>query len=405
MYENVRAYFILRYMPKQHTGFKSRDFLIRGAVSQRIVVTVAAVLLSLCASVSTFWLMTKIEERFLGGNARNAAVSEDTAAPDEYEYDETPIDIEINISETPVDISTETRSAPARQNFRDDMDTPTPTRPASYYISSSPGQRTLPNGFPYSVENASAEINYFAMTFDGGSYAAAADEILDTLASRNVRSTIFVTGAFIRRFPQIIIRAAEMGHEIGNHTLSHPRLTTYADNMTQSTRAGVSRQTVTSELEGAARILADRTGLRFVPLWRAPYGEYNRDICRWALDAGYLHIGWRLGKSWHQNLDSNDWVADENSTAYRTPEEVFNKIVRIASHPGGLNGGIILFHLGTERKQRSQQVHIILGRLIDTLRDMGYEPVTVSELLYRSNIDLNAIASLGDDDGATQEEY
>jgi len=396
-------------MPKQRSGLKSRDFLISGAVSQRIVVGTAAVLLSLCASVSTFWLMTKIEERFWGGNARSAA--ESAAIPDdEYgetspPYGETTITVETDIAETPVDVAPETQPAPARQNFRDGADTPTPTRPASYYISSSPGQRTLPNGFPYTVENASTEINYFAMTFDGGSYAAAADDILDTLASRNVRSTIFVTGAFIRRFPQIIIRAAEMGHEIGNHTLSHPRLTTYADNMTQSTRAGVSRQTVASELEGAARILADRTGLRFVPLWRAPYGEYNRDICRWALDAGYLHIGWRLGKSWHQNLDSNDWVADENSPAYRTPEEVFNKIVRIASHPGGLNGGIILFHLGTERKQRSQQVHIVLGRLIDTLRGMGYEPVTVSELLYRSNIDLNAIASLGDDGGAAQGEY
>jgi hypothetical protein len=85
-------------------------------------------------------------------------------------------------------------------------------------------------------------------------------------------------------------------------------------------------------------------------------------------------------------------VPDENSSGYRSPEEVFDKIVRIASHPGGLNGGIILFHLGTERKQRSQQVHIILGRLIDTLRSMGYEPITVSDLLYRSNIDLNVIA-------------
>jgi peptidoglycan/xylan/chitin deacetylase (PgdA/CDA1 family) len=252
--------------------------------------------------------------------------------------------------------------------------------------------QTLPDGFPYSVENASTDIRYFALTFDGGSYAAAADEILDTLASRGVKSTIFVTGAFIRRFPQVVIRAYEMGHEIGNHTLSHPRLTTYADNMAQSTRPEVSRQTVTNELEGAARILADRTGLRFAPLWRAPYGEYNRDICRWALDAGYLHIGWRQGRSWQQNLDSNDWVPDENSSGYRSPEEVFDKIVRIASHPGGLNGGIILFHLGTERKQRSQQVHIILGRLIDTLRSMGYEPITVSDLLYRSNIDLNVIA-------------
>ena len=382
---------------------KERYFSIRGAAAFGVLVTVATVLLSVCAAVATFWLMSKLEERFWGNGARNerrAVVSEDTDVSDEYggessSYRETSIISETNVSESPFDIVEEAPStAPSSkgQIYRDYTGTSTPNRPSSYYISSSPGMQTLPDGFPYSVENASTDIRYFALTFDGGSYAAAADEILDTLASRGVRSTIFVTGAFIRRFPQVVIRAYEMGHEIGNHTLSHPRLTTYADNMAQSTRPEVSRQTVTNELEGAARILADRTGLRFAPLWRAPYGEYNRDICRWALDAGYLHIGWRQGRSWQQNLDSNDWVPDENSSGYRSPEEVFDKIVRIASHPGGLNGGIILFHLGTERKQRSQQVHIILGRLIDTLRSMGYEPITVSDLLYRSNIDLNVIA-------------
>ena len=382
---------------------QQRYFSIRGAAAFGVLVTVATVLLSVCAAVATFWLMSKLEERFWGNGARNerrVVVSEDTDILDEYggessSYRETSITSETNISESSFGIVEEAPSAAPSskgQNYRDYAGTSAPNRPSSYYISSSPGMQTLPDGFPYSVENASTDIRYFALTFDGGSYAAAADEILDTLASRGVRSTIFVTGAFIRRFPQVVIRAYEMGHEIGNHTLSHPRLTTYADNMAQSTRPEVSRQTVTNELEGAARILADRTGLRFAPLWRAPYGEYNRDICRWALDAGYLHIGWRQGRSWQQNLDSNDWVPDENSSGYRSPEEVFDKIVRIASHPGGLNGGIILFHLGTERKQRSQQVHIILGKLIDTLRSMGYEPITVSDLLYRSNIDLNVIA-------------
>jgi peptidoglycan/xylan/chitin deacetylase (PgdA/CDA1 family) len=239
------------------------------------------------------------------------------------------------------------------------------------------------------IDNASPNIRYYAITFDGGSHANAAAEIFDTLASRGVRSTMFVTGGFIRRFPQVVIRAAQEGHEIGNHTLTHPRLTTYAENQTQSTRPNVTRQLVINELEGAARVLADRTGLRFVPLWRAPYGEYNRRICEWALEAGYIHIGWRQGGGWGRNLDTNDWVPDEDSPAYRSPQEVYDKIVHIASQPGGLNGGIILMHLGTERKQRSQRVHIILGMLIDTLRNMGYEPVTVSELLDKSGIDLN----------------
>jgi len=253
-----------------------------------------------------------------------------------------------------------------------------------------------PSGLPYMIDNASPDIAYFALTFDGGSIANAAGDIFDTLASRGVKSTIFLTGDFIRRFPQVVIRAVGEGHEIGNHTHRHQHLTTYAENGRQSTRPEVTRQFITNELVGAARILADRTGLRFAPFWRAPYGEYNNQICLWAFEAGYIHIGWRQGGSWSRNLDTNDWVPNEETPGYRSPLEVYDKIVRIAAQPGGLNGGIILMHLGTERKVRSEQVHIILGRLIDTLRSMGYEPVTVSELLHRSGVNLNAAAVQGE---------
>jgi peptidoglycan/xylan/chitin deacetylase (PgdA/CDA1 family) len=274
------------------------------------------------------------------------------------------------------DPQTSTQTPPSRPSPQLSARIPPPTGPS----------------IPYIIDNAPPTRPLFALTFDGGSLANIAGEILDTLASRGVRSTMFVTGEFIRRFPNAVSRIAAEGHELGNHTHRHPHLTTYAENRTQSTRPGVSRQTVISELNGAAQLLADRTGLRFAPLWRAPYGEYNQEICRWALEAGYIHIGWRQGGSWGRNLDTNDWVPDESWSAYKTPEEVFDKIINIASNPGGLNGGIVLMHLGTERKVRSQQVHTILGRLIDTLRGMGYEPVTVSDMLFRTGIDVGVVA-------------
>jgi peptidoglycan/xylan/chitin deacetylase (PgdA/CDA1 family) len=246
------------------------------------------------------------------------------------------------------------------------------------------------SGLPFMINNASAGVNFFALTFDGGSSANAADAILDTLASRNVKSTVFLTGAFIKRYPQTVIRIAAEGHELGNHTMNHPRLTTYAENRAQITRPEITRASITSELTAPEHLLSELAGgLRFAPFWRAPFGEYNQEICEWALDAGYIHICWRQGGSWRVNLDTNDWVANEASPAYKTPQEVFDKIINIASTPGGLNGGIILMHLGTERRQRTQQVHTILGKLIDTLRNMDYKPVTVSTLLYHSGVDIN----------------
>jgi peptidoglycan/xylan/chitin deacetylase (PgdA/CDA1 family) len=361
-----------------------------GAVSPKVIVTAATLLLSVCASVFTFMLLTRIETWMAERREANYQYEpvNDNPAVNNVEAADDGYGAETNAYETSNDIVTdEPRTPPPSQTSY--------TQPYTSPYTSAYTQPYTPQPFPppnaYMIDNASPDAAYFALTFDGGSLANAADDILDTLASRGVRSTMFLTGAFIRRYPDVVIKIAEMGHELGNHTATHPRLTTYADDRTQTTRANVTRQSVAGELENAARALADRTGLRFVPLWRAPYGEYNPQICRWALEAGYVHIGWRQGGSWARNLDTNDWVPDEGSPGYRSPEEVMRKIVGIASQPRGLNGGIILMHLGTERKIRSQQVHIILGKLIDTLRGMGYEPVTVSELLYVSGIDVAGV--------------
>jgi peptidoglycan/xylan/chitin deacetylase (PgdA/CDA1 family) len=371
-----------------------------GAAAHKVIIVTTTVTLSVCAAVFTFWAMTKIEAWWKGERPANVYRDESVreGGNDTFSTDD---ELSLPIAETSVyDVSFEivNDELPVQEPIPSTPSPPQPRR-ANLTTPTTPPRVAFPPAVPYMIDNGSPDIGYFAITFDGGSIANVAGEILDTLASRGVRSTMFLTGAFIRRFPAVVTRIAGEGHELGNHTLSHPRLTTYADNMTQSTRPGVSHQSVVNELGGAARILADRTGLRFAPLWRAPYGEYNPEICRWAADAGYVHIGWRHGRTWAQNLDTNDWVPDESHAGYRTPDEVYDKIVNIASGPQGLNGGIILMHLGTERKARSEQAHIILGKLIDTLRGMGYEPVTVSELLYRSGIDVNALAFQNSGDG------
>jgi len=397
-------------------------------ITPKMLIATATLLLSVCASVFTFLALTKVETWMTTSKrpgVRTAAVSgsESTAknpsynynnnTPTGYEYDDGP---SFSIAETPLkSVLQETNAeivadeAPQQSSTGETFSIQPPTSTPSIPTGSQSARQTLAGripppqsslgtsprssaGIPFIISNASTDLNLFALTFDGGSSANAAADILDTLASRGVKSTVFLTGAFIKRYPKTVMRIAAEGHELGNHTMNHPRLTTYAENRTQSTRPGVSRTLLINELTASEYLLFEQTeGLRFAPLWRAPFGEYNQEICEWALSAGYVHIGWRQGGSWRVNLDSNDWVADESSPAYRTPQEVFDKIINIARTPGGLNGGIILMHLGTERTQRSQQVHTILGKLIDTLVSMGYKPVTVSTLLYRSGIDIDLV--------------
>jgi len=245
------------------------------------------------------------------------------------------------------------------------------------------------NGALLSFNNGAVDKNLVSITFDGGSSANVASDILDTLKSRGVKSTMFLTGQFIRKYPELIVRIAADGHELGNHTFTHPHLTSWEQDRTQALLPNIDRLFISKQLQGNERLLKEKTGLQFSPLWRAPYGEFNRTICRWGLESGYMHVGWRQGKTWAQGLDSNDWIPDENTPGFKTPEQVLEKILTLSeTKPYGINGGIILMHLGTERSEKEMQVHLVLGTLIDRLREGGYEIVSVSEMISQSGLNL-----------------
>jgi peptidoglycan/xylan/chitin deacetylase (PgdA/CDA1 family) len=256
-----------------------------------------------------------------------------------------------------------------------------------------PDQEWPVAGLPFSFDNGTTQKKLVAITFDGSDHANAATDILDTLASRNVRSTMFLSGQFLRKHPDVVRRILSEGHEVGNHTFSHPHLTSYAQDHTQTTLPSVSETLLGRELAKTDSLFFALTQARLSPLWRAPYGEYNRTICIWGQRAGYLHIGWRHGRSWRQSLDSNDWIPDEEAPGYHTPQEVFDKIVSMANDPeNNLSGGIVLMHLGTVRTSRDRQVHLILGKLIDTLQRLDYQFVTVSTLLDDARVDRGLLA-------------
>lgn len=243
-----------------------------------------------------------------------------------------------------------------------------------------------------SFNNGAQDKPLVALTFDGGSDANAAGPILDTLRSRNVKATIFLTGQFIKKFPDIVTQYFYEGHIIGNHTATHPHLTSFAQDKTQTTLTGITREFICKELsDNDARFFA-LTGQHFTPIWRAPYGEFNNTICQWARECGYIHVGWRQGKTWRQSLDSNDWIPNEETPGFKTPQEVMDKILGIAdANSEALNGGIILMHLGSARNDPQKEVYTVLGSLIDRLHQRGFQFVTVPEMIQQSEFYLASI--------------
>lgn len=219
-----------------------------------------------------------------------------------------------------------------------------------------------------------------AFTFDGGGEANVTQEILDILRDKGVKSTIFLTGDFIRRYPSMVKRMVEDGHEIANHTDTHPHFTAYALNGRHTTLPNVNQDFLFRQLRGAEEAFYSLTGRRMAPYWRAPYGEENAEIRAWAAEAGYRHISWTRDYGRKESLDSRDWVANRRSRIYLTADAIQERILNYGGNKGeGSNGGIVLMHLGTSRP--TDQVHKRLPEIIEALKGRGYRLVTISELL------------------------
>src|ERR1035437_1289605 len=205
---------------------------------------------------------------------------------------------------------------------------------------------------PWVVERfGSIEPGKVAITFDDGPDPRYTNAILDTLASRGVKATFFIVGRQADEYPGIVSRILRDGHEIGNHTYTHPNL--------ELTSAFVSRL----EIVSTGRLIETITNRR-TALFRPPYFGDADPTSSEELDAvdigtslGYLTVG--------VQMDSQDWRIS-------SPDSILSTTLNLRG-----DGNVILMH--DSGGDRTATV-AILGTLIDPLVASGYQPVLVSEL-------------------------
>ena len=206
------------------------------------------------------------------------------------------------------------------------------------------------------------------LSFDGGSSDESADEILDTLKSRNVRTTIFLTGAFIQKFPELVRRMEREGHELGNHTMSHPH---FAPGMRRD--AKWTKDKFQEELLSADRALYQLLGHPMDPYWRAPYGEQTKELREWAEEIGFRHVGWSEG------ADTLDWATSSEKRIYRNGDAVLERLHKRLSKRDS-DGLIVLMHLGSGRTETDRPSKK-LGAFMDRARQEGWQFVKVGAYL------------------------
>ena len=193
--------------------------------------------------------------------------------------------------------------------------------------------------------SASTQKKQIALTFDDGPHPSLTPKILEILARYDIQATFFMVGQNVINYPTAAKAVIDAGHEIGNHTFTHPHL------------AALDESSIMQEIDKCEDSLEELCECR-PHLLRTPQGALVPSLERCMRDTDYILVLW--------SLDTRDW--DNKSTACIV-QTVLDNVKA---------GDIVLMHDYVSYNSRTPQA---LEAIIPALLSQGYEFVTVSELL------------------------
>ncbi len=191
-----------------------------------------------------------------------------------------------------------------------------------------------------------------ALTFDDGPNDPHTMHLLDVLARHNAKATFFLIGKYVRQRPEIARAVLAAGHEIGNHTYSHPNLVL------------VSARRLRQELDDCRKALEDALGTK-TTLFRPPFGGRRPNVLRTARGLGLSPIMW--------SVTGYDWNA-------KTPDAIVEKVARQVESRRKPQAEVILLHDGGHLAFGADRGHTVEAtrRLLE--RYAGKEFVSISGL-------------------------
>ena len=184
-----------------------------------------------------------------------------------------------------------------------------------------------------------------ALTFDDGPHPTLTPRILEILAKYNVTATFFMVGQNVFNYPEAARAVIEAGHEVGNHTFTHPHI------------ADLNEKAIFNEIGKCEDALEELCEYR-PHILRTPQGAMTPSLEKCLLEDDYILVLW--------SLDTRDW---ENKSTAHIVRTVLDRV-----QPGD----IILMHDYIGHNSKTPEA---LEKIIPILLSQGYEFVTVSALL------------------------
>jgi peptidoglycan/xylan/chitin deacetylase (PgdA/CDA1 family) len=225
------------------------------------------------------------------------------------------------------------------------------------------------------IIRGSKDAKRIALVFTGHEYGEGGETILAELQKHNARASFFLTGVFLDqpKFSGLLDRIVGEGHYLGPHSDQHLLYCAWE----KPYRTLLAEEEFVSDLMANIAKTARRgfEPIRFRRYFLPPFEHYNREIVDWTRKQRWNLINYTPGTRSHADYTVE---ADKN---FASSQIIFDSIVkREQTDPHGLNGFILLMHLGSG-PGRSDKFHTRFGELLDYLADKGYEFVRVDELL------------------------
>jgi peptidoglycan-N-acetylmuramic acid deacetylase len=183
------------------------------------------------------------------------------------------------------------------------------------------------------------------LTFDNGYENGYTPRILDTLKEKKVPAVFFVTGHYIKEEPELLKRMQAEGHIIGNHSSSHPDMTTISDGQ------------IKEELDKVKSQAMQVTGQSDMLFLRPPRGIFSERTLAVTKQLGYTNVFWSIAYK--------DWDVHAQKGAQYAYDSVMKQL-----HPGA----VMLLHSVSKDNAEA------LGRIIDGARKQGYEFYSLEQL-------------------------
>lgn len=217
------------------------------------------------------------------------------------------------------------------------------------------------------------------LVFTGDEFADGSQHIISTLKKHNIRASFFFTGRFYRKqaYQKMIHQLKKDGHYLGAHSNDHLLYCDWNNRDSLLVTKEQFREDLLANYDAMKKFgINYRQARYFLP----PYEWYNDSIAAWTRESGFQLINYTPGTLSHADYTT---PRDKN---YRTSQIIYESIAGYeTTHPQGLNGFILLMHIGTD-PLRTDKFYNRLDELIDFLKAKKYQFRKVDHLKSPGNL-------------------